>query len=264
MTKSLKAYVLSGAGDDDVKVWLRDYADAEIVTRLEDANLAVFTGGADVTPSLYGEKNVASSCDWLRDAAEQEVFDFCRFVGMPMFGICRGSQFLHVMMGGKLWQDVTNHCCTHDLIDVESGAVVKDTCSTHHQMVRMAWESYDNPTDAGFTLIATPDANRSKHYTNADGILRADEQPVVEVEAYRYSREGTSIMAIQGHPEWSEAPFASWAGGRVAAWHLSLDANPDIMAFGKGPVAVEDAGGGEAFDRAAYQREVQSAGFNGA
>lgn len=264
MNKSLRAYVLSGAGDDDVKVWLRDFAGAEIVTHLEDATLVVFTGGADVTPSLYGEKNVASNCDWLRDVAEQEVFDFCRFVGMPMFGICRGSQFLHVMMDGKLWQDVTNHCCTHDLIDVESGAVIKDTCSTHHQMVRLAWTTFDNPTEAGFTLIATPDANRSKHYASEAGIKRADEEPVVEVEAYRYDRNGTSIMAIQGHPEWSSEPFASWAGGRVAAWHLSLNANPDIQAFGKGPQQIEDAGGGEAFDRAAYQADVAAAGFNGA
>lgn len=264
MTKSLKAYVLSGAGDDDVKVWLRDFADAEIVTRLEDANLVVFTGGADVTPSLYGEKNVAASCDWLRDSAEMEVFDFCKFVGMPMFGICRGSQFLHTAMDGKLWQDVTNHCCTHDLIDVESGAVVKDTCSTHHQMVRMSWTCFDNPTEAGFTLIAMPDTNRSKHYVSEAGVLRSDEEPVVEVEAYRYERNGTSIMAIQGHPEWSSDEFATWAGGRVAAWHLSLGAAPDIQAFGTEPRKIVDAGGGEVFDRAAYKASIAGAGFNGA
>lgn len=227
--KKIHAYILHGAGSADVERWMQDVVGAAIETRIEDANLVVFTGGADVTPTLYGEKNVFSNCDWLRDLNEQEIFNYCVGAGIPMFGICRGSQFLHVEMDGKLIQDVANHGCIHDIRDLRTNTVVHNSTSTHHQMVREAWQTYDNGHDAGFTLIATPDGppHRSEHYAG-DG-YKLDIGDVNEVEAYRYERDGKHVLGIQGHPEWSSEEYSNWCAELVNDWfntvHALLDAN---------------------------------------
>lgn len=103
---------------------------------LLEADLVVFTGGHDVSPELYGEPTIpGTSCSPQRDANETEIFDLCREFKVPMLGICRGAQFLTVMSGGSLWQDVDGHANgPHDMVVKATGDVIKVT-STHHQMM---------------------------------------------------------------------------------------------------------------------------------
>jgi hypothetical protein len=107
-------------------------------TSVEDANIVCFTGGEDVDPQLYGE--VALPCTGFsprRD--EKEAFIYGEAIGAqkPMIGICRGGQFLNVMNGGKLWQDVNNHAIrgTHPIQNLKTGDIINGMTSTHHQMM---------------------------------------------------------------------------------------------------------------------------------
>ena len=71
----------------------------------DDVELVVFTGGADVDPSLYRETmEVRTHSDLARDLFEKMFYKACRTYVVPMVGICRGAQFLTVMNGGKLKQ----------------------------------------------------------------------------------------------------------------------------------------------------------------
>src|SRR5258708_5997364 len=65
-------------------------------------DLILFAGGTDVNPKLYGEKQGTwtGRSDFQRDAFEQTVFEM--YPDNPKLGICRGSQFVNVMNGGKL------------------------------------------------------------------------------------------------------------------------------------------------------------------
>ncbi len=96
--------------------------------------LVVFTGGSDVQPSLYGENtNPRCHCKPQRDAQEVEVFKKALAHGIPMFGICRGAQFLCVMSGGKLVQHTTGHHRTHSITLADGRRF--DVSSSHHQMM---------------------------------------------------------------------------------------------------------------------------------
>jgi putative glutamine amidotransferase len=76
----------------------------------QDFTLAVFTGGEDVDPSYYGKKkNHRTYSNIYRDREEKELFDVLLEHKIPLFGICRGSQFLCVMAGGSLCQHLDNH-----------------------------------------------------------------------------------------------------------------------------------------------------------
>jgi gamma-glutamyl-gamma-aminobutyrate hydrolase PuuD len=79
-----------------------------VVPSAKEADLIQFTGGADVSPMLYGEpKHPRTYCDPNRDQHEANIF--WNNIDKPKAGICRGGQFLNVMSGGSMWQDVDNH-----------------------------------------------------------------------------------------------------------------------------------------------------------
>lgn len=71
---------------------------------LNSVDLVVFTGGADVSPHIYGEENHASHCDEARDQFELDVY-YSLTESQAKAGICRGHQFLNCLAGGKLIQD---------------------------------------------------------------------------------------------------------------------------------------------------------------
>lgn len=173
----------------------------EIVDTVPEADLVVFGGGADVTPSLYGERPIPETgrSDLTRDYYEQEVFHNAFDLEKPMFGICRGAQFLHVMCGGTLWQDVNGHCGTHMLLDSITGETLL-TSSTHHQM--MKWNK-------DMMVLATVPHPIATYMKNADGIIDPQATKEMEVEACMYVEH--SVLCIQGHPEYGPDKFTDWS-----------------------------------------------------
>lgn len=68
----------------------------------------LFTGGADVDPACYREtpSPLSGAPDKTRDAEEAEVFWYALKHDKPVFGICRGIQYINVLLGGSLYQDL--------------------------------------------------------------------------------------------------------------------------------------------------------------
>ena len=68
----------------------------------------LFTGGEDIDPAMYGQGKMAlcektSAC---RDNLEKILFKKALKYKKPVLGICRGVQFINVMLGGSLYQDI--------------------------------------------------------------------------------------------------------------------------------------------------------------
>lgn len=82
----MKIYVVGG----DTK-YVNFVDNTEIVDNLKDAQLVVFTGGEDVTPSLYGcETLPATFCNIQRDKIETDIFNKIDPKKQVCLGICRG------------------------------------------------------------------------------------------------------------------------------------------------------------------------------
>jgi len=156
----------------------------------------MFTGGHDVTPAFYGAREVhpQTISHVHRDIQEKAVYEHCRQHGIAMFGICRGSQFLAVMLGQQLHQHIEHHGLngTHlaypvapDAIDAGVGpgepAKPFPVTSTHHQAV----VSPDNPVHKSFVVV-----------------LMGENHQVAAVEGWRYNRY--PIAAVQYHPEYMD------------------------------------------------------------
>ncbi|WP_455597346.1 gamma-glutamyl-gamma-aminobutyrate hydrolase family protein [Cloacibacillus porcorum] len=67
----------------------------------------LFCGGADITPSLYGEEADGSGeTDPVRDEFEYTLLKRAYEKGKTIFGICRGQQMINVVFGGNIHQDI--------------------------------------------------------------------------------------------------------------------------------------------------------------
>lgn len=70
----------------------------------------IIGGGNDIDPGIYGgDVSESRSIDPMRDTYELEVLDFAAQRGLPVMGICRGSQLINVYAGGTLVSDLKAH-----------------------------------------------------------------------------------------------------------------------------------------------------------
>lgn len=165
----------------------------EITRDLLAADLVQFTGGADVSPYLYGEeKHPTTYNDPRRDLVEAGYYKVCLLLNKPMAGICRGGQFLNVMNGGKLYQNINHHAIggTHDATlacreDFINSIHTYQVTSTHHQMMRVG--------------------------NDGKLLLTANESTKLETDTLTYEGKGEDVEAVwygksrslcyQPHPE---------------------------------------------------------------
>ena len=186
-----------------VPVMLPLTSDPAAVARLLDAlDGLVVTGGQDVDPARYGNKNpeAAALCGELcpeRDAMEALLVPAALERDLPLLGICRGLQALNVILGGTLWQDLPKQLPSEvehhgkapyenpvHVVDVPAGTPLAACVgagelpvnSFHHQALR--------DVAPGLEVMATA----------ADGVVEAVWRP-----ASRF------CWAVQWHPEFSHA-----------------------------------------------------------
>lgn len=187
MSKMKKRLVFVENGSHEYVKMFEEFGFLEIGTPRE-ADLICFTGGADVSPMLYGEATLPQTmCNPERDVVCSDIFyNFMNKV--PMVGICRGAQFLNVVNGGWMYQHVDNHAIggTHEATDAQTGEIIQVT-STHHQMM------IPNPDEAEMVLYAERSANKMP---NMDDV---DDCPEVDTECVYY--KSTNSLCFQPHPE---------------------------------------------------------------
>lgn len=177
----------------------------DFLARPEKCDLICFTGGADVSPELYGHRNLGSHNNRDRDEREIEIFRLGQEYEIPMTGICRGSQFLNVMAGGTMVQHLRDsHGGGVHVCDCLDGSSLKVT-SSHHQMSVLG---------EGGVLLGWAERRLSPQALVYDGDLPknvldpADPNQVRVTEAFSYPEK--RIFGIQHHPEWQKPTDEAW------------------------------------------------------
>lgn len=182
----------------------------------DEVALVVFTGGEDVSPKMYGHPDLGSYYNERRDELETAIFRLAKKDNIPMAGICRGSQFLCVMAGGKLVQDISNHGTSHALrYKTQDGNILESpevVTSTHHQM-----QYPFDLDDSNYELLAWSSKPRSGHYAFEDKVISAEEaKDEFRIEPDCVFYNNINALAMQYHPEYM--PKDSW--GFKFAEHL--------------------------------------------
>lgn len=152
-------------------------------------DLVVLTGGPDINPKFYSAPSThfkTSASAPIRDYREISAVAAARFNEIPVIGICRGAQVLHVALGGTLIQDVIGHRSgNHEIFRSKGATQGFDKFlvnSTHHQAIPKAQEfMYDDV----WASEADKDSSQGK---------------VDIIEAFIRAQGG--LVGMQFHPEY--------------------------------------------------------------
>jgi gamma-glutamyl-gamma-aminobutyrate hydrolase PuuD len=197
------------------------------VTEMQDADVVIFGGGEDVDPAFYNAKNHPSTkANPDRDVADAFYYHEALDAGIPMVGICRGAQFLHVMNGGTLYQDVDGHQGPHAIVDRIHGRVIDRISSSHHQLVMQG------PEDK-MEIIATASKSTIRHIDDK----LSEQYEGTDVEAFFY--RDTVCLGIQGHPEYpGYYHYTQWCSKLLEHY---ITNNPDLERAESGMLRVRES-----------------------
>ena len=167
----------------------------ELVSSVEEADLVFFEGGADVSPDFYGEPaSPHTSTSPNHDKIDIKTYEEAIALNKPMFGTCRGHQFLSAMAGAKLIQHMS-HPGRHSVYigNNHKGFMVN---SLHHQMVY----PFKMP-ETDYEILAY--AKHLSPYHLGGNFEELSEKDGKEVEAIYLPK--INALAVQYHPEflWS-------------------------------------------------------------
>ncbi|WP_422748238.1 gamma-glutamyl-gamma-aminobutyrate hydrolase family protein [Mycobacterium sp. WMMD1722] len=156
----------------------------------------ILTGGKDVDPARYGQQPHprTEEPDRVRDAWEFALLTEALRRGLPVLGICRGTQVLNVALGGTLHQHLPE-VLGHD----------------HHQRGNAVFATSAVRTRSGSRLAdligSSSDAQCYHHQAIdrvGDGLVvtaRDDEGVIEAVELDRATHPEHWVLGVQWHPE---------------------------------------------------------------
>jgi gamma-glutamyl-gamma-aminobutyrate hydrolase PuuD len=194
----------------------------EPTKNIEEADIIIFGGGADIDPNTYSEKSASSTyCSPGREKQEKEDFKIGRELGKKFLGICRGVQFLCAMAGGKLIQDVGGHGGTDHTMTTLDGNTIKVN-SIHHQMIN----PYAIKNKHDYKILAWSTKRRSNRYLGAHDKSILLPHDFKEIEAIVFPK--INGIGFQYHPEmmkysgeydaalgWTQTKFMKFFNGEL-------------------------------------------------
>jgi putative glutamine amidotransferase len=157
----------------------------------------LFTGGHDVSPSVYGETPLNDSviCCPKRDRMESLLLQEAVLLDKPVLGICRGIQFINAAFGGTLYQDLP----VQHPSEVEHHQTAPYNTAVHAVIIRKETPLYDLLHQA---RIAVNSYHHQAVHSVAPGLEIMAESPDGIVEAL-YHPGLKFLWAVQWHPEFS-------------------------------------------------------------
>jgi gamma-glutamyl-gamma-aminobutyrate hydrolase PuuD len=213
----------------DLMLELKAIPQAMVPARsIQEADIVIWTGGADISPSLYGEAAIQQTTGVNPRRDRNDIAAWHMSHGKFRLGICRGAQLLNVLSGGGLWQHVDGHHKEHKIhaYFFEDYSKVSDefratrssselmVSSTHHQGMKCG------PEGISLAHAIVDDYSRAvlgqrKYFGPAyrGGVGMAQHITVKEENAWDNDLMDHEIiwypktrsLCVQGHPEYYTA-----------------------------------------------------------
>lgn len=174
--------------------------------------LVIPGGGPDIDPAYYGEEIAGSrDIDTPLDVVQWDIINAAMDRGMPMFGICRGLQFVNIAFGGTAIQDtkakihhfVADAPQTHQAWSVPGSFIEKlygpevIVNTAHHQALKHLADGMR----VAQLWCADPAQLPEKLKAAQDGTLRDLDDSCIAEAVYH---DSYPFLGTQWHPELNE------------------------------------------------------------
>ncbi len=205
----------------------KNFSKSNVAKVMEGIDGVFFTGGEDVSPSLFAvpqkEANKGEEINATRDISDYTLMAYCIANDVPTFGVCRGEQIMGIVSGCDFLQDIPDYYAAQDksyndehrmpvgaphrtyarhdvdsistdstwLYDIVGATSLKNVSSWHHQAIKSV-----EGTD--LTVVAT---------TNVNGI---------EIIEGIENKTKTFCLGVQFHPE-NDCSLALYQGRKAEA-----------------------------------------------
>lgn len=164
---------------------------ATIMEYINSLDGLVLAGGADIPPAVYGEKQHATVqvMSMARFDFESQLIPYWLESGKPILGICLGMQFVNVLSGGTMIQDIPSEV---------GGEVIHRSSNAYHDI------SIDPDSRLARILGKRNEMVYSNHHQAiddiGDGLSSIAHSPDGVVEALERT-DGNYGLFVQWHPE---------------------------------------------------------------
>jgi putative glutamine amidotransferase len=160
----------------------------------------ILSGGADIHPKRYGKNEYTHLCELeeKRDELEWRLLTLAAQDSLPIFGICRGMQFINVFYGGTLCPDFQEVCSRSP----ESAQIHRDK----NLNVDVLHPIYLNTESVLFPLFQSERVIvNSWHHQSVDqlanGFLVGAVADDGTIESIEQIKDKCVIIGVQWHPE---------------------------------------------------------------
>ncbi len=191
-----------------LKTMKKNHITSLSVGELAACQALIFPGGGDITPELFGQKNLSSrNIDTELDLLQLRIFEQACRQEIPILGICKGMQIINVGLGGSLIQDLpTAHLHTSPQTDL------------YH-------ESFTATDSFLYKLYGEHFVINSRHHQSVDKLgnqlIPVQWCPIDHcIEALTH--ENLPIFGVQWHPERLSMVETSICGNPLFAYFLSF------------------------------------------
>ena len=164
----------------------------EMLNRIDGLLL---TGGADVSPGMYGEETLPC-CGETEPRRDKMEFALCRMaleMDMPILAICRGHQVLSTALGGNMYQDVAEQfspALKHPQYDIPRDKVHSVRVEKDSLLYRITGLEEFEVNSRHHQAVKVPGKGLKINAHASDGLIEG-----VELPGKKF------VLGIQWHPE---------------------------------------------------------------
>lgn len=148
----------------------------------------ILCGGNDINPTYYNEElNGSVDIDDSRDASEYALMKAFIDARKPIMGICRGCQFLNIVFGGTMYQDIPN---AKEHSTFSDSDLVHSVTATHGSFIHSLYGEQ-------FMVNSFHHQAIKKLGNNLEVVMTASDGKIIE----GIKHKTLPIFGVQWHPE---------------------------------------------------------------